>query len=59
MQFTCCITIDIKETEPTKRRLKNYITLMETHTHTHTETHTQKEKEKKSICRENEKGLAE
>jgi hypothetical protein len=43
MQFTCCTTINIKETEPTKCRLKNYITLMERHTQhreKHTHTHT-------------------
>jgi hypothetical protein len=39
MQFTCCTTIDIKETEPTKCRQKNYITLMETHD-TQRNTHT-------------------
>jgi hypothetical protein len=60
MQFTCCTTINIKETEPTKCRLKNYITLMERHTqHREKHTHTQKERELKSICRENERGLAE
>ena len=57
MQFTCCTTINIKETEPTKCRMQNYITLMERRARTH--THTQKERELKSICRENERGLAE